>query len=58
MGQVKDSYFWGYYPEDTESYTTPHVCSFPDTGLYLSWCRCGREGYYSFKLGKYLMYKD
>jgi len=62
VGQMKDGYFnyYGYYQEPTiEDYPKPHVCKFPDTGLAKSWCpECGTEGYYSFKLGKYLMYKD
>jgi len=61
MSQMKDSYFnyYGYYKEPTEDdYPKPHMCTFPDTGMYLSWCNCGTEGYFSFKLGKYLMYKD
>lgn len=45
--------YWGVY-----TYTPPHECKFPDTGFYLSWCSCGKEGYFSFKMGKYLPYKD
>jgi hypothetical protein len=54
MGQMKDTYFWGYYPEKTYDYTPAHTCTFPDTGLAKSWCNCGKEGLYNFQLGKYI----
>jgi len=60
--EAKDSgllHYNHYFRDPTEDdYPKPHVCSFPDTGLAKSWCSCGTEGYFSFKLGKYLMYKD
>jgi hypothetical protein len=62
MGEMKDKYFdyYGYNHDPTsDEYPEVHVCRFPDTGMYLSWCpECGEEAYFSTKLGKYSKYKD